>query len=605
MGGLAALFVVVSFVSAAFYVLDLRSAEAQLRSALRLLTRSEFAPALAALRDAEAVADRAARKASSPLLRFWMSGPFEDDGAALAALNEAASDLAGAGIGFVESSGVDDLSDVYRDSAFDLAAVGRVASAAARLRTDLAVTRAGLERVRGDGISAIARRTERALAQLDELDRGLERGVTFMEMVPGLMGATEPKRYFLALQSPSEARGGGGLIGVYGILVLDAGRLDLSHVGPIEELVGTPRRRIEAPSWFEQGYGPFGALEDPRLINLSPNFPATSQVLLDMYRAATGAELDGVIALDPLAIGELLRGTGPLRAPGWDKEITRANARRALLHDIYQHFDYREREQNVYLRGLIAAFMESLGADRLNVAGLVTGLSTATTRQHLKVFVVDPAVQQYAVELGIDGDYRRAGAGVQVLFNNNFSANKVDFFLKRTVHTDVRLLADGDAEVEVEVALTNEASEGRTVLVRPLNRALPFGANHMLLGLIAPRTATIGRVTAEGRTVIQIPRRDAGRPFVLVNVDVPAGATEEVVYRYVWPQAWDPTAGRFEFTLWPQAAVRPDFITLSVTPPPGVAFGVPRGWVESSGTTLEESGRLRAPFSVVLSAAGS
>ena len=584
------------------YVTDLSATEDHLRTALKDLEGARMRPALGHLMRARIRAGLASAAASSPLLRLATStGPLADDAPGLDALLGTARDLSAAGIRFVGSSDIAGLSDVYREDRFDLAAIERLGAASETLMTDLAAALAALSDVEIDIDSRVGRRVAATRERLAGLSEGLARAQTFMEMVPSFMGAEAPKRYLLALQSPSEARGGGGLIGVYGVVSLDAGQLDLEHVGPVEELLLRRDKRIPAPRWFMDSYGPFSALEgDMRQVNLSPNFPPTARVMLETYSTAKGEELDGVIALDPLAIGELLRGTGPLRAPGWDQEINRESVRRALLHDIYRHFDYREREQNRYLRGLIDVFMEALKSDDLDVAGLITGLGVAADRQHLKLFARDPYVQERIAELQVDGDYTRAGNNVQIVFNNNFAANKVDFFLKRTVHTTVLPRPDGSASVRVVVSLRNEAPDEKTVLVRPLNPALPFGTNHMLLGFISPRASSPGRITAEGRTVIQIPRKDADRPLTLQAVEVAAGQTEEVVYRYEWARAWDPAAG-LEFVLWPQAAVRPDFFTLTVAPPPGEAtWEAPRGWAALADGTVEVSGRLREPFRAVL-----
>lgn len=582
------------------YVADLRATDTHLSKALRRLEDADLRAALGSLLRAEVAAARAARAAASPVQRAWMSGPLAAEAAGLDALVTAAADLAAAGIDFIGASDIAELADVYADSAFDLDAIARLGSAARSLRTDLDAARSHLEGADAGVDPRLGERIAQARARLEGLSEGLGRAQTFMDMVPAFMGADGPRRYLLALQSPSEARGGGGLIGVYGVLLLDDGRLELTHVGPVEELLVDRPQRLDAPRWFVQSYGPFGAVRgDMRQVNLSPNFPPTARVMLDTYKTATNEGLDGVIALDPLAIGELLRGTGPLRAPGWHRQITRGNVRRTLLHDIYRHFDYREREQNEYLRGLIAAFMEALSSADLQVGGVISGLSIATARQHLKVYATDPVVQERLSELDVDGDYTRAGANVQVVFNNNFAASKVDFFLKRTVDTDVRLLEDGSASVKVTVSMTNEAADGKTVLVRPLDPALPFGTNHMLAGLIAPRGARPGRVTAQGRTVIQIPRRDADRALTLQALSIAPGATEAAIYRYMWPRAWSVDEGRFTLTLWPQAAVRPDFFTLAVTGPEGVAWDAPPGW-RLSGAALETTGRLRAPFRAAL-----
>jgi hypothetical protein len=40
--------------------------------------------------------------------------------------------------------------------------------------------------------------------------------------------------------------------------------------------------------------------------NLSPHFPYAAQIWAAMWRAATGEQVDGVVALDPFALGYLL-----------------------------------------------------------------------------------------------------------------------------------------------------------------------------------------------------------------------------------------------------------------------------------------------------------
>lgn len=282
-----------------------------------------------------------------------------------------------------------------------------------------------------------------------------------------------------------------------------------------------------------------------------------------------------------------------------------------MLQDDHRHFDYRERAQNEYLNGLIDAFWDALGSDDVRVARLMEGLSIATRTQHLKVYARDPLVQQTLAALDATGDYTTRGAtgaqtpalaprsdAVQLLFNNNFSGNKVDFFLKRTVDTMVSLRANGSARVTVSVELENEADEappGAATLVRPFDRALPFGTNRMLLGLITPEGSIPGTVTRAGRNLVPIVAREGPRPVLLQVVEVPAGETVEVVYRYMWPAAWVPDAGgegTFSFTLWPQATVRPDFYSLTVEPPPPLSVdGYPM---------YDIQGRLQQPIGVQL-----
>lgn len=601
-----------------FFVRDMRGGAAHLRDALRELKRSEFRAAEAELTAARDVIARARARFGAPAFALPADvGPLQDDIAALRLLGDVAHDVAVAGLDFVNATGIDEPDDVYDAGTLDLEAVARVTAATAALEVDLERAAGRLGTIAGDGIGPIRRRVARTARLVTSTRATLVRARVFLEMVPAFAGAEGQKRYFVALQSPSEARGGGGLIGVYGILRVDAGRFDLTDVNTIETLVRRQRARlrqrdrdgrtVEVPGWFRAAYGPFGALEDWRQVNLSPNFPVTARLILDLYEADTGNRLDGVIALDPLALGELTRGTGPLVAPGWDRRITRESARRFLLHDIYRHFDFREREQNEYLNRLIEAFWDAIGSDDVRVGGLVRGLATATRTQHLKMYARAPVLGAQLADLGVTGDY---GGNVQLLFHNNFAGNKVDYFLRRTVDTVVTLRADGGADVAVTIQLANEADDapaGAAALVRPFDRALPFGTNRMLLGVITPEGSVPGTITRAGLRLVPITGSEGSFPLALQVVEIPAGETVEVVYRYRWPTAWIPEGSDtgtsatlcagcpeelFRLTLWPQATVRADFFSVTVEPPPGMSL--------DGGSVYRLEGRLQAPVIVDL-----
>ena len=242
---------------------------------------------------------------------------------------------------------------VFREGAFDLEAVAALARAVDDASIPLSDAAAVLSTVDRPLLPPLRNALDGARERLAAAHAATERLGFITELLPSFAGGAGDRTYLLAFQSPSEARGGGGLIGVYGLLSARAGRMELEQIGPIEDLGPRVRRPVSAPASFARTYGPLSALNDFRQANLSPDFPTTAAVLLRLYEQVRGESLDGVLAMDPIALGELTQGTGPLEAPGWSKAITVTNARRLLLFDIYRKFVHREREQNQYLRGLV------------------------------------------------------------------------------------------------------------------------------------------------------------------------------------------------------------------------------------------------------------
>ena len=580
--------------AATTYGVGVRNGARELRGALRALDRSDASAVAGHLARSAALADLSAERAGRPSLRLVAGLGLEPDVAALEAIAAALADVATAAQhalvpAFEHGAAHRGLFGAfYSDGAVDLDAVAALTEALAGFQTDLATAAADLDELSEPKLDPIASALERLDRRMARTGEGLQRALTTARLLPGLLGAEDERRYLLAFQSPSEARGGGGLIGVYGVLTADDGRLDLGHIGPIEELVPARRRArdrgprpvpaptrtfpaVPAPGWYRDLYDRFLGRGDIRHANLTPSFPASAELWLDMYAALTGKRLGGVIALDPLALGEMTRGTGPLEAPGWDRRIGRFSARRVLLHDVYRHFDLKERKQNEYLEGLIDELWDRLESGDVRAGSLARGLAVAAREQHLKIYVPDPTVAELLGELQIDGDYRSAGDDVALVFHNNFAANKVDFFLKRTVSTELRLTDDGSAAAITEVELVNEAPEDRSVLVRPLSPDLPYGVNRMTLSFLLPVGAEPRGLQIDGRDSNLFEGAEYDYPVAWQILDIEAGATRTVRLRWRWPDAWelDPNGPDLELTLWPQALVRPDFAHLVVIPPEG------------------------------------
>ncbi len=119
-------------------------------------------------------------------------------------------------------------------------AAGSLGEAAAEVgRAQRALARVELRAVAGPVLDAHVELVT-GLADVREL---LDTGVTAAELLPPALGADGPRRYFLAFQTNAEARGTGGLVGAYGVLEADAGRLRLVRLGDDGDLTDLPPPR--------------------------------------------------------------------------------------------------------------------------------------------------------------------------------------------------------------------------------------------------------------------------------------------------------------------------------------------------------------------------
>src|SRR5664280_3816392 len=104
------------------------------------------------------------------------------------------------------------------------------------------------------------------------------------------------------------------------------------------------------PAEFVDRYAGWGATELWQQVNVSPHFPYAAQIWTAMWRARTGEQLDGVIAIDPFTLGYLLDATGPVRLDD-GTALTGANAADFILKDEYAVLAGAQRKQYLVTLG--------------------------------------------------------------------------------------------------------------------------------------------------------------------------------------------------------------------------------------------------------------
>lgn len=498
---------------------------------------------------------------------------FRADIAAVLAISQTSEFSAEAGLAMVEAArrfGVTEsgLADsVYSEGRVDLSAVKAGSPSLGTAEELLSDSAALLESLAEPRLSFLREGLAQARSTMASAVVSVHRVRVLTDMLPGMLGDTSKRRYLLAFQALGEARGTGGILGMYGVLEADNGRLDLVRSAPLNSLPDVPAP-VRPPRSLE-AYGEF-ALTQWTQANSSPNFPGAARVWMRMYRATTGKSLDGVIAMDPIAFQQLLRGTDAVTAPGLDIALTSSNAAKVLMEDSYLAFE-TDAEQERYLERVIEEFWNRIHDGDIDLQATSRGLSNAVATQHFKFFSTNKREQGTLRELGADGSYDMAGPNVQLVFNNNYSANKVDVFLKRKLDTRIEIDEDGDLHVTTRALLENQAPAGPpSVLLGRGEEGLGVGVNQMVLSLLLPERARPVRYEVNETHQEVQSYKELEHPVVWQVVEVPPGDTAEVVVSYRVRDVLDLDDGSdvLDFTLFPQATAIPADYRVVIKPPP-------------------------------------
>lgn len=391
--------------------------------------------------------------------------------------------------------------------------------------------------------------------------------------LPAMLGGRSPRHYLLVVPTPAEARGSGGVIGNFGEITASNGRVSLTRFGRQRELanrgVALAERAVQAPVDYLNRYKRFAVASEWSNVNMSPDFVSSAQAMASLYPQSGGRDVDGVISVDPFALQALLGVLGPLPVQGWPVPLDETNTANVLLHDAYIEKEDSLPERITLLADVTRGVWEKLRGNSLpNPRQLVDHMAPAVANRHLQIWMRDPAEQLYLTTVGItggipplDGD----GFGVVV---NNASANKIEYFLHRTVDYSASVSpVTGEVQATATVVLRNDAPArglpdyliGNSVVVDPP----PKGTSVLYVSFYSPLTLTSISVDGQLLPDAEVEREtELGRHVYSAWLRLPSRSARSV--RLALSGQVPVVDGLYRLNVFTPPSVNPDEVTVDV-----------------------------------------
>jgi hypothetical protein len=451
----------------------------------------------------------------------------------------AATDAVGAGGGLPPAGGRPDAA-----LALDLHGVAEAAPALRNASRRAHETRARLEDLPSGLVPPPVVRARRDLAaELDRLLPALDAAASVAETAPALLGASGPRRYLLALQNTAEARGSGGLLGVYAVAVADRGRVRLERVGSDRDLRDASPAPRSSPEHSAR-YAPLLVRPGWRNANLSPHFPDAARIWSELWRRQSGQQVDGVLALDPAVLDALLAVTGPVRLPDGTR-LTAGSAVPLTLARAYDvHDDHLQRK--AFLVGLVPAVLDRLGRGDVRPAALARALLGPAREGRVRLYSRHPDEQRLLEGSPVGGALPAGPQPFALAVVNNAFGNKLDFYLDRRVDYALGPCAGGSRPSRIAVRLANRAPLGLgdyvtgRVEVAARGREHPYAHHRVLLSVFTTAGARLVGARLDGRAVPLGRSTERGHPVFDTYVDLPRGLGRTLVLDLLEPARTEP-----------------------------------------------------------------
>lgn len=324
-------------------------------------------------------------------------------------------------------------------------------------------------------------------------------------LLPTMLGGNGSTRhYLLMVLNNAEVRSIGGLPGSYAVLEARRGKVRMqeqaSNSKMKRELHLSVKPEIRAGFNKDVGY-------DLRDVPTIPDFPRVAQLAARLAGPTWDTEFDGVIAIDPVALGYVLGAVGPLDI-GDGISINQSNAAQTLLNGIYLRYprypEQNEEQDQAFERAARRIF-DALTGGRGDSVRAVRALVQGVQERRILLWSVHDAEQARIQSTGISGamtDRQHADRPQVGVYLTDTSQTKLDYYL----HSETRLeatkcYAHGVQDLTMTTTLSSDVPQGATlpVSVVGLGRRVPTYTMGLSVRLVAPPKGKIRSITIDGK----------------------------------------------------------------------------------------------------------
>ncbi len=342
-------------------------------------------------------------------------------------------------------------------------------------------------------IAQVADVLKTAETYCEKLDSVVHSLNSIVQVLPSMLGTEShandaPRNYLILAQTNAEARPSGGLTGSLGLVTVQGGHVSLQPFVSDSEIQNADEPVVDLTAeerlLFTDKFG-----KDIRDVNFTPDFPRTGEIVSAMWNRQYGVAVDGVIAIDPLFLQNMLAVTGGVAMPD-GSTLDGANTAQTLLHDVYARMVPQETDE--YFAVAAQAAFDHIMQNAGNFKSYVKALSTSVEQGHVMVWSAHEGEQNLIADSAISGKLITEGAKPQVgVYISDETESKMDWYLHREVTTEFQKVARNGANqytvhIKLQNTMTAEEAASEAEYVTGGGNIVPKGQIKTALFIYAP-----------------------------------------------------------------------------------------------------------------------
>ena len=436
-----------------------------------------------------------------------------------------------------------DVSDFRSETGgLDLAQIASAEAAAQQFRQSLVTITEVQAKHRGPWVVApLVTRLQTAATKANETISEIDQQLPYLAQLPSLLGADSPRRYLVLAANPNETRELGGFLGGYALIEFDSGALQLIDSGRATDLNEQPATPSTVESLLPDRFASYEPWKYSQNFTGTHDLGVAAAVIRDIYNEmgsgpANDGAIDGVIYLDPYALGAITELSGPVEVEAIGLNLDQDSLPEFLLTGQYELIDDRYARTSVLDVVLASVFSQLQASDLPPLETIVDTLKPVIDQGRLRMVSFDEADNQLLASFGLAQRFRPAAFDDFLSVSHaNGGPNKLDAYLHRTIDYDLSIDEDSTgpgerptAQAALSITLDNRAPLGLNDYVTPNRHGLEPGTNRLLLIVHSPLELDVA--SQRGEIVEASSYFEYGMWRHELFVAVPQGRSVEVLF---------------------------------------------------------------------------
>ncbi|MCX6766207.1 MAG: DUF4012 domain-containing protein [Candidatus Moranbacteria bacterium] len=278
-------------------------------------------------------------------------------------------------------------------------------------------------------------------SKLPLVNASLKNFLDYSQIFLDVLGYNGPRKYLFLFENNQEMRATGGFIGSYGILDIGNGRVKKLFVDDIYNPDGQLKARVIPPTPIQK----MSAVWTMHDANWFPDFPTSAEKVAWFYEKTGGPTVDGVIAITPELLQDLLKVTGPIDMPEYGKTIDADNFIEETQQEVEVDYDKNLNQPKKFVADLTPKILDKVMSERGLAAVLNTlkAFNTALSEKHLLLYSRNYNIQKLISDQKWSGEILNTDKDYLSVINTNINGYKTDVVIDETIDHKSEIQNDG------------------------------------------------------------------------------------------------------------------------------------------------------------------